>query len=791
MGCELRSIVVHVYGVPNGKVIVCKLQKDKQLLDQLNQTTKKHLQCDQPSESFFTFMYKGINLHQTEKLTPDALKMKSKDHILAISPGLYNCLDTNPDVDDLDILHVKVLVISMERKVYGIMTRQNRDCTAKYLKQQFKEELSFGGTKDERSLSVVHNGFILEDEDTFYGAGVCEGDAIALIDLGGLKDDTQLEKLIILNSKNSRSLLNLHNSVQVGIPGGVRILHNLDPDNPESHSNKHSASACKSLLRSVKSELVKDLEDFFLKIRNQDLSIYFDEQMVIRLEGPNRHVHATDLLSDISETLLMIRIKCKIEKSLWKEIVTKVLSFVQRSDLSRISCCQDYEPFKNCAVSVLENFPLFSDLTVDSDCSSAFLQETVLFIGPKRDGKSRPDFPIIKLRAFTTRTTIQDLINSYKVYTSFANLQIDCLTFNNKVAEPTELVTQVLGGMFEKNYLGFSVLVPERLDSLVEFIEGRKEEKVIQKKKKKKRVKLVNYIENPIEDKNHAAVERAQGEEIDVDSSEKTSSPPVKLEQTLKFGEETENNISEIESEPIYDKLKLALGNKEALKNENKLNLQQMIEVKSREMKILLVKISGIEDENCMKDKRITSIDAEINDLEARVAILKKEKMVIDEEKDVARNHLKKYDVKKLKLEKYIEVEMLKAKEKELELEMEIGEIREELTALEKNDSSKLRENTESIDQDPMQKLLDFLTISISERKKDLECPVCLETASVPIYSCQENHLICSSCRPMVKLCPECRMEYGDEKGLRRHRYAEKTVRELDRLREERRKIME
>ena len=239
------------------------------------------------------------------------------------------------------------------------------------------------------------------------------------------------------------------------------------------------------------------------------------------------------------------------------------------------------------------------------------------------------------------------------------------------------------------------------------------------------------------------------------------------------------------------DKLKNALKNKETLRSENNLNVQQMIEVKSREMKILLVNISGIEDDNCLKDKRTNSIDAEINDLEDRIAKLKKEKLVIDDEKDVASKNLMKLNAKKVKLEKYIEVEMMKAKARELDLETEIDEINGELTALIRCDSSELGENIEMIDHDPGQKLLDFLAISIYEKEKDLECPVCLETASSPIYSCQENHLICSSCRPMVKLCPECRMEYGGKKVLRRHRYAEKTVVELERLREERRKIME
>ena len=156
------------------------------------------------------------------------------------------------------------------------------------------------------------------------------------------------------------------------------------------------------------------------------------------------------------------------------------------------------------------------------------------------------------------------------------------------------------------------------------------------------------------------------------------------------------------------------------------------------------------------------SIDAEISDLEDRITKLKKEKLVIDDEKDVARQNLMILNVKKVKLEDY-EVEMMKAIARELELlETEIDEINGELTVFIICDSSELvRKLDFMMDHDSRYKLSDFLTISISEKKKDLESPVCLETSSVPIYSCQENHLICSSCRPMVKVCPEFRREYG------------------------------
>ena len=74
---------------------------------------------------------------------------------------------------------------------------------------------------------------------------------------------------------------------------------------------------------------------------------------------------------------------------------------------------------------------------------------------------------------------------------------------------------------------------------------------------------------------------------------------------------------------------------------------------------------------------------------------------------------------------------------------------------------------------------------SIEEKEKDLECPVCLDMAQVPIYMCEEQHVICSGCRMSDKVdkCPMCRLEYSGKP--RRHRYAEKNLEDLVKLREE------
>ena len=71
----------------------------------------------------------------------------------------------------------------------------------------------------------------------------------------------------------------------------------------------------------------------------------------------------------------------------------------------------------------------------------------------------------------------------------------------------------------------------------------------------------------------------------------------------------------------------------------------------------------------------------------------------------------------------------------------------------------------------------------ISKKEEELDCPMCLETARVPIYMCSEQHIICSCSADKVAKCPQCREELA--RPLKRHRYAEREVEELASLREE------
>ena len=84
---------------------------------------------------------------------------------------------------------------------------------------------------------------------------------------------------------------------------------------------------------------------------------------------------------------------------------------------------------------------------------------------------------------------------------------------------------------------------------------------------------------------------------------------------------------------------------------------------------------------------------------------------------------------------------------------------------------------------------LEFLQDSVEEKKKALECPVCLETAQIPIYMCQNSHLVCSDCLPKLKDCPECREKYS--KPTMKHRFAEKLVEEIEKIEQKIKHVVE
>lgn len=83
---------------------------------------------------------------------------------------------------------------------------------------------------------------------------------------------------------------------------------------------------------------------------------------------------------------------------------------------------------------------------------------------------------------------------------------------------------------------------------------------------------------------------------------------------------------------------------------------------------------------------------------------------------------------------------------------------------------------------------LKVLERQIKSAEESLECPVCLETPKSPIFQCGAGHLICSECKPRMKMCPICKAPYK-EPALR-NRFAETSAEKLEKMRQERENMM-
>ena len=65
--------------------------------------------------------------------------------------------------------------------------------------------------------------------------------------------------------------------------------------------------------------------------------------------------------------------------------------------------------------------------------------------------------------------------------------------------------------------------------------------------------------------------------------------------------------------------------------------------------------------------------------------------------------------------------------------------------------------------------LAEALEKQISSMSVELECPVCLNECSPPIFTCLAQHPVCAECREGLELCAVCREPYNQ--GMIRHRY--------------------
>ena len=234
----------------------------------------------------------------------------------------------------------------------------------------------------------------------------------------------------------------------------------------------------------------------------------------------------------------------------------------------------------------------------------------------------------------------------------------------------------------------------------------------------------------------------------------------------------------ELEKDEEIDNLKRLIADQEELLQKHKDYIENLIEEKGNEMKKIIVSISDAENEETIALKRI-------NENKSKIEELKQEN---EELQDICQSHVKvieKFEKKKHKLEKFIDSEMDRFREEKNKIDEDIEQLRlkrDEAIERKIQPPPKIFSDISKID-----KLMSFLEKSISAKERELECPLCLEVSSPPIFMCPESHLICSRCRPKLEKCPECRVKYKGAPKI--HRYAEKAAEELLELKKEKKEL--
>ena len=232
-----------------------------------------------------------------------------------------------------------------------------------------------------------------------------------------------------------------------------------------------------------------------------------------------------------------------------------------------------------------------------------------------------------------------------------------------------------------------------------------------------------------------------RGEEIvqreDVDTER--CQPTVKEESPI-MDEKGALDHSSYPNENEANPLDAELKDKEAKLHELLTSEAFLIESKGKEMSVLISAVDDIEDEKNSKKKKVAEIDANIRELQISKGQLVKD--IEDEDQK-----LEKLLIKKNKLENFIAERMSDNKQAKRQLEKEIEDIKAKRESQRSQETE--RNKIEELQPENL-RLLEYIDSKIEAKEKELECPVCFEVASVPIFCCDDQHIICSDCRPKV-----------------------------------------
>ena len=194
--------------------------------------------------------------------------------------------------------------------------------------------------------------------------------------------------------------------------------------------------------------------------------------------------------------------------------------------------------------------------------------------------------------------------------------------------------------------------------------------------------------------------------------------------------------------------LKSELKDKEEKLQALKDSDQSLVAKKGEEMAVLLSAVETSEEEKHLKMKQVAANEATIRELQGKNERLLADIENIDEKLTKIRN-------KKKKLENYLDLKVCESKRARSLLKKEAEEIKGKIEALDKVKTlqSKNPKLLVEIDREIKAKLvghIEEIDRQIEAKEKELECPICFDVASPPIFRCDELHIICLDCRPKV-----------------------------------------
>ena len=251
--------------------------------------------------------------------------------------------------------------------------------------------------------------------------------------------------------------------------------------------------------------------------------------------------------------------------------------------------------------------------------------------------------------------------------------------------------------------------------------------------------------------------------------------------------EEAEDEYEELKQKQSSLKWKIE-EQKDFLEKKRKA-AEELTKTQSKQTKQILDTIDGLKNENKLSEKKIFSIKESISEHKQRIVELEKEQESISVEIKETQKKIIKCKNEKDKFEKNgcKEVQNISELIQDIESKMKSTEQEyKEITSKLKSRDKEMKEpfvKRKSVDERDANGVHALLDEMIRKREEELTCPVCLETATVPIFSCSESHLICSKCLPDLpkpSKCPICRKKFG--RNPKRNRLAETWLEELQDL---------